>query len=355
VYPALSVLQAIGDKAEAVLWVGGKGGMETDLVARENIPFTTIPAAGVHGVGLRALPGNLIQLARGVSMSRRILKEFKPDVLFFTGGYLAVPMSFAGRGIPQVLYVPDIEPGLALKTTAKRASAIAVTVEDTKKFFSSNKKVVVTGYPVRQELLRSSREEGVRLFELSDNLPVLLIYGGSRGAHLINTAVFSALDQLLSFCQVIHITGEEDFIEARSLESTFSLSFAGRYHPFSFLHEEMAAAFASADLVISRSGASTLGELPAFGLPAILVPYPFAWRYQKVNADYLARNGAAVVIENSELAARIVPEVKAILLDPAALAEKKAAMRSLAVPDAAANIAQLVINQSNRKGVNKND
>ena len=190
---------------------------------------------------------------------------------------------------------------------------------------------------------------------MNDNLPVLLIYGGSRGAHLINTAVFSALDQLLSFCQVIHITGEEDFIEARSLESTFSLSFAGRYHPFSFLHEEMAAAFASADLVISRSGASTSGELPAFGLPAILVPYPFAWRYQKVNADYLARNGAAVVIENSELAARIVPEVKAILLDPAALAEKKAAMRSLAVPDAAANIAQLVINQSDRKGVNKND
>lgn len=354
-YPALSVLQAIGNKAADVLWVGGKGGMEADLVTRQNIPFSAIPAAGVHGVGLRTLPGNLIKLIQGTRQSRRILKEFDPDVLLFTGGYIAVPMSVAARKIPQVLYVPDVEPGLALKTLARRADAIALTVEDSRKFFDARKKMVVTGYPVRRELLGWSRSDALKALDLTADLPVLFIFGGSKGAHLINTAVFSELDQLVSFTQVVHVTGEADFVEARSLQSAFSTKLGERYHPYSYLHEEMGAAYSAADLVVSRAGASTLGELPAFGLPAILVPYPFAWQYQKVNADYLAQNGAAVIVENSELAQRLVTEVKAALSDPQKLAARKAAMRSLAVPDAAENIAQLVLDQAHVKGERKND
>jgi len=355
VYPALSVLQAIGNRAEAVLWVGVKGGMEADLVTRQNVPFTAIPAAGVHGVSLRALPGNLIKLAQGISHSGRILKEFRPDVLFFTGGYVAVPMSIAAGKIPNVLYVPDVEPGLALKTLAKRASAIALTVEDSRKFFDPHKKLVVTGYPVRPELLGWTRADANKTFELTSDLPVLFIFGGSKGAHLINTAVFAVLEQLLSLCQVLHITGDEDFVEARSLQSALVPTLGSRYHIYSYLHEEMGAAFAAADLVVSRAGASTLGELPAFGLPAILVPYPFAWHYQKVNADYLAGSGAAVVVENSELAQRLVAEVKAMLADPQALTAKKNAMQALAVPTAAENIAQLVLEQAVKKGERKND
>lgn len=354
-YPALSVLQAIGNKAEAVLWVGGKGGMEANLVARRNIPFTVIPAAGVHGVGLRTLPGNLIKLAQGTRKSSQILREFKPDVLFFTGGYVAVPMSMAAKGIPSVLYVPDVEPGLALKNISQRASAIALTVDDSKKFFSSRKLMKVTGYPVRKDLLGWNRADAMRTFGLVEDKPVLFVFGGSKGAHLINTAVFSALDELLSFCQIIHITGEDDFVEARSLQNAFSLGLAGNYHPFNYLHDEMGAAYAAADMVVSRAGASTLGELPAFGLPAILVPYPFAWRYQKVNADYLARSGAATVVENKDLPARLVPEVEKNLLNPQLLAEKKAAMHSLAVPDAAELIAEMILEQATRKGEVKND
>lgn len=354
-YPALSVLQAIGNKAEAVLWVGGKGGMEANLVARRNIPFTVIPAAGVHGVGLRSLPGNLIKLAQGTRKSSQILREFKPDVLFFTGGYVAVPMSMAAKRIPSVLYVPDVEPGLALKNISKRASAIALTVEDSKKFFNSRKLMKVTGYPVRKELLGWNRADAMRTLGLVEDKPVLFVFGGSKGAHLINTALFAALDDLLSICQIIHITGEDDFVEARSLQNAFSMGLAGNYHPFNYLHDEMGAAYAAADMVVSRAGASTLGELPAFGLPAILVPYPFAWRYQKVNADYLARSGAATVVENKDLPAQLVPEVKKNLLNPQVLAEKKAAMHSLAVPDAAEHIAEMILEQATRKGEVKND
>ena len=124
VYPALSVLQALDKDPLDMLWVGSEGGMEEDLVKRAGIRYTAIPAAGVHGVGLKALPGNLVRLARGVLASRRILREFNPQVLFFTGGYVAVPMALAGTGVPSLLFVPDIEPGLALKTLARFATAM---------------------------------------------------------------------------------------------------------------------------------------------------------------------------------------------------------------------------------------
>ena len=156
VYPALSVLkQIMSAKAESVqaaqipaenasadelqvLWVGGTGGMEADLVKREGLRFESIPAAGVHGVSARTLPGNLWQLGKGFFASRRILRKFRPDVLFFTGGYVAVPMALAARlsqRTKSLLFVPDIEPGLALKTIARFSDCITLTVDESKRFF----------------------------------------------------------------------------------------------------------------------------------------------------------------------------------------------------------------------------
>ncbi|MBG7609427.1 MAG: UDP-N-acetylglucosamine--N-acetylmuramyl-(pentapeptide) pyrophosphoryl-undecaprenol N-acetylglucosamine transferase, partial [Anaerolineae bacterium] len=128
VYPALAVLKCLkADSAPLdVLWIGSEGGMEADLIARNDIAYDTIPAAGVHGVGLGTLPGNLMQLGRGFFAARKILRRFRPDLLFFTGGYVAVPMALAGMRKPSALYVPDIEPGLALKTLANFANLIAV-------------------------------------------------------------------------------------------------------------------------------------------------------------------------------------------------------------------------------------
>ncbi|MRR29532.1 hypothetical protein EG834_04195, partial [bacterium] len=148
VYPALSVLQALGNRAESVLWVGGEGGMEADLIAHYHIPYQAIPAAGVHGVGLKTLPGNLIKLARGMLLSRRILKAFKPDVMLFTGGYVVVPMAVAGTRTNSVLYVPDIEPGLALKSLARYSDVIALTADESRKFFNPKKSIVVSGSPI---------------------------------------------------------------------------------------------------------------------------------------------------------------------------------------------------------------
>ena len=123
VYPALAVVHALGNNAD-VLWVGGEGGMEGDLVPRTGLDYASIPAAGLHGVGLRSLPGTLWKLGRGVGAARKILRSFQPDVLFFTGGFVGIPVAVAGRNIPQALYVPDIEPGLAARWISRRAAVL---------------------------------------------------------------------------------------------------------------------------------------------------------------------------------------------------------------------------------------
>lgn len=342
-YPALSVLQAIGNRADSVLWVGSEGGMEADLVSRQNIPYQSIPAAGVHGVGIAALPGNLIKLAKGLAQSRRILREFKPDVLLFTGGYVAVPMAMAATRLNSLLYVPDIEPGLALKSLARFSDVIALTADSSRKFFSVNKRMVVTGYPVRTDLGRWSRAAAFKEMQLSTDLPVLLVIGGSKGAHLINKAVFPQLPAVLKKAQVIHLTGQADYQEAQNVKTILPPVMAARYHPYPYLHQEIGAAFTCADLAVSRAGASTLGELPLFELPAILVPYPFAWRYQHVNAEYLVSHGAAEIVENDVLEEKLIPIIDRLLSDPDKLMSMRMSMKALSTPLAAQRIADLIV------------
>jgi len=350
VYPALAVLQALRNNA-MILWVGGEGGMETRLVQRANVPFKTIPAAGLHGVGLRSLPGNLARLVRGFFASRRILAEYKPDALFFTGGYLAIPMALAGARIPSLLYVPDIEPALALKTLAHFADRIAVTAESSCRYFRHPERLALVGYPTRSKLASFTRPEARSVLNLKDDSPVLLVFGGSRGARSINNAVIETLPTLLEKAQVIHITGELDWPSVEARTKSLTPEQASRYHAFPYLHEEMGAALSAADLVVSRAGASTLGEYPLFGLPAILVPYPYAWRYQKVNADFLVERGAALLLEDARLATDLVPTVTGLLGDPQKLASMRTAMKNQFRPQAAADIGSLLLGLAGERSV----
>lgn len=321
--------------------------MEAGLVERAGLPFRAIPAAGVHGVGWRQLPGNLLKLGRGLLAAQRLLREFRPDVLFFTGGYVAVPLALAGRHVPTLLYVPDIEPGLALKTLAQFADRIAVTVEESRQYFR-HRAVTVTGYPVRPELRRWSRSEARQRLNLAPDLPVLLVFGGSKGARALNRAVLAHLPALLEQIQVVHVSGMLDWpeVEARAKEIDHP-----HYHPFPYLHEEMGAALAAADLALSRAGASVLGEYPLFGLPSILVPYPYAWRYQYVNATYLEHLGAALLLPEERLQAELVPTVMALLRSPERLAVMRQAVSALARPQAAEDIARLLVALAEKEGL----
>ena len=324
------------------LWVGGEAGMEEALVKRQSIPFQSIPAAGVHGVGLITMPRNLVLLGRGIFAASRILREFNPDVLFFTGGYVAVPVALAGRGraIPILLYVPDIEPGIALKSLARFSSVIAVTTHESQKYF--NKQIYETGYPLRADLMVWDRQTAHRHLGISGELPSLLVFGGSQGARSINMAVLHHLRALLQKFEIIHLTGELDWQTVNAEREQLPAELAARYHVLPYLHE-MGAALAVADLVVSRAGASCLGEFPLFGLPAVLVPYPHAWRYQKVNSEYLALRGAAVILEDHHLKDELLLTLSVLLDNPNKLKAMRAAMFELSHPRAAAKIASKLI------------
>jgi UDP-N-acetylglucosamine--N-acetylmuramyl-(pentapeptide) pyrophosphoryl-undecaprenol N-acetylglucosamine transferase len=261
-------------------------------------------------------------------------------VLFFTGGYVAVPMALAGVRVPTLLYVPDIEPGLALKTLARFADRIAVSTQDSCAYFKHPERVTLTGYPIRAGLDRWTPAEARRALKLDTKTPVLLVWGGSKGAHSLNNAVLANLPALLEMVQVVHVTGELDWPEVEAKAGTLNNS---RYHAFPYLHEEMGAALSAADIVLSRAGASTLGEYPQFGLPSILVPYPYAWRYQKVNADYLVRNGAAVIVEDKQLSEQLLPALKSLLESPSRLDDMRRAVKSLSHPEAPAEIGDLLL------------
>ena len=376
VYPALAVLQALlatennsanapaasAPEAEVqTLWVGATGGIEVDLVKRAGVPLEMISAGQVHGVGLRALPG-FVRLAQGYRQSKRILRQFQPDVLLFTGGYVAVPMALAGHKVPTLLVVPDIEPGLALKILARFADCIAVSAEDSRAFFPAGRRIEVTGYPVRAELVDARRLRdrdplaarqalGLPVTQSPEgDKPVLLVFGGSKGARSINRALLAVLPQLLEDMHILHISGQLDWPEIDAAHQALADRLAGagvdpawveRYHPYPYLHE-MGAALAAADLVVCRAGAATLGEFPLLGLPAVLVPYPHAWRYQQVNASFLEQRGAAKIIQDADLSNQLLSVVRGLMRDQAGREKMRRAMAGLAHPQAASSIAKIL-------------
>ena len=336
-YPALAVVAALSEQAE-VLWVGGSGGMEEQLVPRAGLRFEAIPAAGLHGVGLKALPGNLVQLARGYRAARRIVRSYQPEAMLFTGGYVGVPVAMNGAGVPKVSYVPDLQPGLGLRVTTRLSNTVAVTSEASHMDYG-NRRVVVTGYPTRPELKPIAADEARQKLGLDPDRSVVLAFGGSQGARSINEALWLALPGILGMAQVIHITGDRDWPRVADVRTELPERLEGAYHPHSYLHSEMGDALAAADLVISRAGAATLGEYPLYGLPAILVPYPHAWRYQATNARYLAEQGGAIVLNDEGLARDLLPAVRGLLQDPVRLRGMAEAMSGTATPGAAEAIA----------------
>ena len=179
--------------------------------------------------------------------------------------------------------------------------------------FGNRSKIEVTGYPVRNELSMGDQESARTQLSIAHDLPTLLVFGGSKGARSINQAILAILPELLKDMQVIHISGQLDWSDIENARSRLPGDLQARYHAYPYLYREMGAALSVADMVVSRAGASVLGEFPLFGIPAILVPYPYAWRYQEVNARYLENSGAAVVLQDNELKQKLLSTIQGLL------------------------------------------
>ncbi len=318
--------------------------MERELAGREGLAYLGVPAGGVHGVGPLQMAGNTFRLLRGARVAQRALRCERPDALLTTGGYVSVPVAMAAylHRVPQLVFLPDIEPALSVKLVTRLAARVGVTVADSNAFLPTEK-CVVTGYPLGSRITRWERATGREALGLPADERVLLVFGGSRGARSINRATVAALPELLPLAHVVHVTGTLDWGAVAAAREAFSGVQQARYHAFPYLHAEMGAALAAADLVFSRAGASILGEFPHFGLPAVLVPYPHAWRYQRVNADWLAERGAALVVEDAALPEQLAPRVRELLADERRLAAMAEAARELARPAAAETLANLLM------------
>jgi UDP-N-acetylglucosamine--N-acetylmuramyl-(pentapeptide) pyrophosphoryl-undecaprenol N-acetylglucosamine transferase len=348
VYPALSIAEALRrelppGEALDILYIGSEGGAERDIVQRAGFPLKTIMSAPIRGKMPWEMAVNTARIAIGARQARGILGEFSPQAVLSTGGYAGFPVALAARtrGVPVAVYLPDLLPGWAVRAIARLAHKAAVTaVEGLRRLPSA--KTVVTGYPVREEFWRANRKDGRERLDLDQEEKVLFITGASSGAHSINKAVASDLPGLLQLCEVVHLSGHNDEPWLREIRDSLPEGLRKRYHLYGYMYGDTPWAMAAADLALCRSGASVMGELPAVGLPAVLVPYPYAGGHQRLNARYLERHGAAVILADSELD-RVLPVVGELLHDASRLRAMREASRRIARPDAARRIARILI------------
>ncbi|MGB9722863.1 MAG: undecaprenyldiphospho-muramoylpentapeptide beta-N-acetylglucosaminyltransferase [Chloroflexia bacterium] len=351
VYPALAVIAALPGPSQ-VLYTGSESGMEKHLLreTEAQVSFATVPAAALRGRAPWTLLRNLVILARGTRLALRLVKDFAPEVVLVTGGYVSIPVGLAAwrKRVPLLVYLPDVVPGLAVRFLARLATQVATSTPDAARYLPRDK-VVVTGYPVRPALFQTDRRSARAHFGFSEEERVVLIYGGSRGARAINLAVAQGLPEFLRRASLIHICGQAgDEAVLRERAAGLPEDLRSRYRLYPYLHQEMPAALAAADLAICRAGASILGELPAVGLPAILVPYPYV--HQEENAAFLVRHGAAVRVPNARLRDRsgrpeptpLLQALDEVLETPSRLARMAQASRRLARPEAARALVEVL-------------
>jgi UDP-N-acetylglucosamine--N-acetylmuramyl-(pentapeptide) pyrophosphoryl-undecaprenol N-acetylglucosamine transferase len=348
VYPSISVARALEAELRAqgrgleTLYIGIRGRVDEVIVPREGFAFRAISAGQLRVSSPLAFVGNVARLAWGSLQSIRVLRGFKPDVVFATGGYASVPVGVAARVLrrPLVVYLPDVTPGWAVRLLSRLATRMTTTSDRALQYLPKSKTTVV-GYPVRGDFWSLDRETARRRMALPTGRPVLLVTGASLGAKRLNDAVSDQLPALLSRWTLLHVTGADD--EARLLARRDGLppEMRERYVVRGYL-DDMPAALMAADLVVSRAGASSLGELPASGAPSVLVPGEYDGWSQEPNAAYLESEDAAVMLKNADLA-RLSETVDALLDDPPRLQAMSAAARRLARPDAARDIARILI------------
>ena len=333
VIPALAIADQLKKSYNAeVMFIGTARGIENRLVPAAGYPLQLVRVGALKNVSLTTRLKTAFDLPRAVWDAGRMLNQFAPDVVIGVGGYASGPamLSAVVKHIPTLAFEPNVVPGFANRMVAHFVSGAAVHFEETAKYF---RHAEVTGVPVRHAFFEIQPKRG--------GAPTLLVFGGSQGAHAINEAMFRCLPTLLREAPGIHIihqTGERDYNDARAAYSSLGES----AEVYKFI-EDMPAAFARADLVVCRSGASTVAEIAAAAKPAVFVPFPRAADdHQRVNAEALARHGAAVVVEESKLEGVWLAEtIAALLQDPHRLRNMSHAARELAHPNAAQDIATM--------------
>jgi UDP-N-acetylglucosamine--N-acetylmuramyl-(pentapeptide) pyrophosphoryl-undecaprenol N-acetylglucosamine transferase len=349
-YPGLAIGEALRRRSPEVdvLFIGS-GRLEARVVPQEGWAFRAIAGRGMPRRPSVAAVGALAQAARGTAQAIRILRRWQADAVVATGGYACAPVGAAAiiLGIPLVLQEQNLRAGLANRLLARGARVVSLPHGDAAAGLRT-RRVEVTGVPLRRAALQGDRAQGLTRWELEPDRLTLLVIGGSQGAHSLNVAICRLADLLMfeTRLQILHHTGAADLAWVR--EAIGRREHVGppgvRHVAVPFL-DPIGEAYACADLVVCRAGASTLAEVTSWGLPAVIVPYPHAaGGHQEDNAAVLVRAGAAIRIADADLAGiALVEQVRTLLDDADRRAAMAAASRALGRPHAADQVAGLVL------------
>lgn len=340
IYPAITIAREVLElEPEAkILYIGGKGRRESRIVPRYKLDFVSVPVESFP----RSLSLRWFKVAWNVPMglikSLMILRKFSPRVVIGTGGYVCGPVLLGASllHIPILIQEQNAMPGLTNRIMGRWAAEIYIPFLAAAKFFPAGK-TRVTGNPVRPEIVTAS--SGREKLGLKKNKMTISFVGGSQGASSINSAAVGAFKRMTEFSsqiQIIHQTGEQDF---QDIKKTYDdLPFEAIVQPYFHSIEDV---YSATDLIVCRAGASTLAEVTALGLPAVLIPHPFAWTGQPLNAEVLKKSGAAVVIRNDQLTGeRLADVLISLIKDKGKLSEMARNSRSLGSSDAAHEIAE---------------
>src|SRR4030067_1228696 len=336
-YPGIAVAKEFQKRYKdiEILFVGTVNGIEYRVLPKEGYRLETIRIAGFIGKGFLKKIATLFMLPFSIIDSFRILRRFKPQCVIGVGGYASGPLvlSAAFMRIPNVILEENVVPGATNRLLSYFTKKAAVAFEDTKRFLRNGADVVVVGNPIREEIYKKRSQKSDRF--------TLLIFGGSLGAHTINMKMVEAIDYLKEFnekIKIIHQTGEADYNLVKDAYN--KAGFDAEVMPFIY---DMATAYANADLVVCRAGATTVAELTACGKAAILIPFPFATHnHQEMNARALSEAGAGEMMLNKDLSGRILADrIIYYLNNRSKIEEMEKKSMSLGKRDAASKIEDL--------------
>ncbi len=352
VYPAVCIGKAIKKKIEdtELLFVGTRKGMEMDIVPREGIQIRTIRIRGLkRAVSVDNLKA-VLEVFTSLNEARRIIKDFKPDLVVGTGGYVCGPVLLAASlmGIPTLIHEQNAAPGITNRILSGFVERVAVTYEGTEKHFKNPEKVFVSGNPIRESFHVFSREDGLVALGLDPRKPLVLVTGGSLGAKSINLAVARLAKECFEKgeFQLFHVTGSNTYEMVRERYRDLGINELekGDIRIVPYLNK-MAEALCSASLVIGRSGAGILAEMAVAGSPAILVPYPYATNnHQEMNGRAFEAAGGGIVLLEKELSEDSLYDIAmGLLKDPNKLRQMSESAKAYSKPDSAAFIADEAI------------
>lgn len=362
-YPALATVRALRARLAAagcdlqVVWAGTGGSLEERVAADERIPFRAIATGKLRRARnplLMLSPANIRDMARvpvGIMQARTLVRQFGPDAVLATGGYVAIPVGLAARwrGVPLVVHEQTTRLGLANRVLARAATVMAVSSESTLRLLppASRGGAVVTGNPVRSEVLQGEAEKAVAalgLAAMDRSLPVIYVTGGAQGSAQVNGVVSEILPWLLERANVIHQCGADSEAPLREAAARLPARLSARYLVTGFVGPELPDVLALADVVVSRSGAGTIAELTALGKASVLIPLPTsAGDEQRHNARYLAECGAAVALAGDVTPGALTAALEPLIADQNCRADVAATARSLGRPDAADRLAEAVL------------